>query len=606
MATAALLAASVGQAQNYTVATIAGGSARTGTPASMASLAGNDSGLAVDAAGNLYISDSGANVIRKVTPSGAISVVAGDVTKDSGGFYGDGGPAIGAGLNGPGAIALDSGGNLYISDLGNNRVRKVSTNGTISTVAGGGTSSTLGGQATRTYLPLVGGLAVDSSNNVYVGTSTGSGASGQVVKIAPSGTVTAFAGNPSVIYSPTNIGDGGPATGAFIALTGLAADTAGNVYIADAGDNRVRKVSSNGIITTIAGTNASNYSGDGGPASSAGLSTPRSVAVDSSGNIYIDDSGDYRIRKVTPDGTITTIAGTGSPGNTGDGGPAASATINSSSTIATGNGGFVYFTDVRASDGAGIIRVLEPIVAAPSISSGGVAPLNSPLNSIQPGEWVSIYGTNLANGTATWNGDFPTSLGGTTVTIDNKPAYLWYASPGQINLQAPDDTATGTVSVVVKTAGGSAMSNVTLGPFGPSFNLLDGKHVAALILRSDGSGAYGGGTYDIAGPTGTSLGYKTVAAKAGDAIELFGVGFGPTNPVVPAGKAFSGAAATTNPVQLLINNVPVPLGFSGLTSAGLYQLNITQLPASLGTGDVPLQATVGGVKTPSGVFFSLQ
>lgn len=136
--------------------------------------------------------------------------------------------------------------------------------------------------------------------------------------------------------------------------------------------------------------------------------------------------------------------------------------------------------------------------------------------------------------------------------------------------------------------------------------MLDGKHIAGIILRSDGSGAYGAGTYDIVGPTGTSLGYKTVAAKAGDTLQLFGVGFGPTNPEVPAGKAFSGAAATTSSIQVLINNVPVAPAFSGLTSAGLYQINLVQIPSGLGVGDLPIRATAGGVQTPSGVLISLQ
>ncbi len=232
-------------------------------------------------------------------------------------------------------------------------------------------------------------------------------------------------------------------------------------------------------------------------------------------------------------------------------------------------------------------------------------PLYSSSGTIQPGSWVSIFGSNLAAAAATWNGDFPISLGGTSVTINNKPAYLWYVSPSQINLQAPDDTATGSVNVVVTTSAGSAPSMVTLGPFGPSFSLLDNKHVTGIILRSDGSGTYGGGTYDIVGPTGTSLGYKTVAAKAGDVLELFGVGFGPTSPVVLAGKAYTGAAATTNPVVLSINNVAVTPTFAGLTSAGLYQINLT-IPAGLGSGDVALQATVGGVQTPSGVVLSIQ
>ena len=218
---------------------------------------------------------------------------------------------------------------------------------------------------------------------------------------------------------------------------------------------------------------------------------------------------------------------------------------------------------------------------------------------------MSIYGTNLASGTATWTGNFPTSLGGTSVTIDGKAAYLSFVSPGQINVQAPNDTATGAVPVVVTTAMGSGTSTVTLAsvcPFVlPARQQTRGRHhsesqrLRRLWRRR----------YDIIGPTGTSLGYPTVAAKAGDTIALFGTGFGPTNPAVPAGQAFSGAAPTTNPVTLRINNVSVTPAFAGLSGAGLYQLNLT-VPSGLGTGDVSLQATVGGVQTPSGVVISLQ
>jgi uncharacterized protein (TIGR03437 family) len=191
------------------------------------------------------------------------------------------------------------------------------------------------------------------------------------------------------------------------------------------------------------------------------------------------------------------------------------------------------------------------------------------------------------------------------VTVDGKYAYLWYVSPGQINLQVPDDAAIGTVSVVVTTGNGSATATVTLAEFAPSFLVLDGKHVTGIILRSDGSGAYGGGSYDIIGPTGTSLGYATVAAKAGDIVELFGTGFGPTSPVVAAGQAFSGAAPTADAVSLLINSVSVTPMFAGLSGAGLDQINLT-VPTGLGTDDVPLVATVGGVQTPSYVVISLQ
>jgi uncharacterized protein (TIGR03437 family) len=241
----------------------------------------------------------------------------------------------------------------------------------------------------------------------------------------------------------------------------------------------------------------------------------------------------------------------------------------------------------------------------PFISPNGIVPLYSVTATIQPGEWVSLYGNKLASSTTVWNGDFPISLGGTSVTVDGKAVYLWFVSPGQINFQAPNDLTIGVVPVVVTTAAGSVTSQVTLSTFAPSFSLLDSSHVAGIILRSNGSGAYGGGTYDIIGPTESSLGYVTVPAKPGDSLELFGVGFGPTTPIVPAGQPYSGAAPTTNSVQLAINGVTVIPSFAGLSSGGLYQLNFT-MPPAIGTGDVLLVAAVGGVQTQSGVVISLQ
>jgi uncharacterized protein (TIGR03437 family) len=240
----------------------------------------------------------------------------------------------------------------------------------------------------------------------------------------------------------------------------------------------------------------------------------------------------------------------------------------------------------------------------PTITPGGVVPLYSTTNIIQPGEWVSIYGSNLAAGTAQWNGDFPTTLGGTSVKINGKSAYIAFVSPGQINVQAPDDTATGAVSVVVSTAAGVSQSTVTLNAFSPSFDLIDKTHVAGIILRSNGTGAYGGGSYDILGPTGSCLGYRTVAAQTGDVVALFGLGFGPTSPSVPAGKPFSGAAPITSAFSLYLNGVSIEPTFVGLSSAGLYQVNLI-VPPGIGEGDVPVSAIVGGMQTQPGLFFSL-
>lgn len=247
------------------------------------------------------------------------------------------------------------------------------------------------------------------------------------------------------------------------------------------------------------------------------------------------------------------------------------------------------------------------LAQAPAISPDGVVPLFSKANitnTIQPGSWISIYGSNLAASTASWNGDFPTALAGTSVTVNGKPAYLWFVSPGQINVQTPDDTKTGAVTIGVTTARGSAFASVNLASFAPAFSLLDAKHVTGIILRTDTSGTQGGGTWDILGPTGNSLGYPTVAAAPGDSVVIFGVGFGPTLPIVPAGKAFQGAAPITNGLNLTINGTLVPTTFIGLSSAGLYQINLT-VPAGLGAGELPLVAS-NGSQTQSGVVISLR
>jgi uncharacterized protein (TIGR03437 family) len=243
----------------------------------------------------------------------------------------------------------------------------------------------------------------------------------------------------------------------------------------------------------------------------------------------------------------------------------------------------------------------------PTISPGGVVPNFGTSNTIQPGSWASIYGSNLATvSSAIWTGTFPVALGETRVSVNGKQAYLWYVSPNQINFQTPDDFVIGPVPVVVSTPAGNSSAMVNLGQASPSFSLLgDGKHLAAIIVRTDGSGAYGGGTYDIAGPTGSSLGYKTVAAKAGDTLELYGVGFGPTAPFVPAGRSFSGVAETINPVVIRVNNTTIVPRFAGISAAGLYQINIT-VPPGLGAGDAAVIATTAGVSTQTGIVLALQ
>jgi uncharacterized protein (TIGR03437 family) len=564
---------------------------------STAALLDTPRGVAVDAFGSLFIADSGNDRIRKVSSGGIITTVAGS---GANGFSGDGGPATSASMDQPRGVAVDSSGNLFFADYYNERIRKVSSGGVITTVAGNGKFGFAGdgGPATSASLNSPTGVALDASGNLYIADRDNQ----RIRKVSASGIITTFAGNGTASFS----GDGGPAASAALNYpTSVAVDASGNLFIIDRENHRVRKVSANGVITTVAGNGTASFSGDGGPATSASFNfdLDGAVAVDLAGNLFIADSYSNRIRKVSASGIITTVAGNGTSGFSGDGGPATSASLGYPINIAADAPGNLFIAEFVNNR----IRRVSTTVAssAPSIAPGGVVPVGSAVPTIQPGEWVSIYGTNLAGSTVTWTGNFPTSLGGTSVTINGKPAYLSLVSTGQINLQAPNDTATGTVPVMVTTANGTATANVTLAQFGPSFFLLDSKHVAGIILRTNGSGAYGGGTYDIIGPTGSSLGYPTVATRPGDTVEIFADGLGPTSPAVAAGQVYSGAAPTTNPVKLLINNVSVTPNFAGLSGAGLYQINLT-IPSNLGTGDLSLAATLGGTQTPPGAVISLQ
>ena len=188
---------------------------------------------------------------------------------------------------------------------------------------------------------------------------------------------------------------------------------------------------------------------------------------------------------------------------------------------------------------------------APIITPNGIVPIYSSSTTVQPGSWISIYGSNFASSVSVWTGNFPTNLDGVTVTIDNKPAYINFVAPTQIDVQAPDDTATGNnVPVVITTSTGTTNSTVTLGNFGPSLCVVGTTthYVAGTVQRLDGSGTQGGGAYDFIGPNGTSLGYATRPIKAGDIVTLWGVGFGPVSPPVPAGEVVpAGLHTATSP-----------------------------------------------------------
>jgi sugar lactone lactonase YvrE len=292
-------------------------------------------GLTFDGAGNLYISDRGCHVVRKVDTNGIITTVAGSTQ----GFSGDGGPATSAQLSSPRGLATDSSGNLYISDTYNNRIRMVDSSGNITTVAGTGAAGYSGddGAAIAAQLDYPLDVAVDSADNLLI-LDYGNYA---VRKVDGSGVITTVAGDGSWGYA----GDGGLATAAQLAgPNSITLDSADNLFIADTFNHRVRKVDISGIITTVAGDGVQSYTGDNAAATAAQLDTPNGVAVDGSGNLFIADTNNFRIRKVDGSGVITSVAKE-VKGYNGDNIPANSATLYNPRGVAADGSGNLYITD---------------------------------------------------------------------------------------------------------------------------------------------------------------------------------------------------------------------------------------------------------------------
>ena len=335
----------------------------------------NPNGVAVDSAGNLYIGDSSNNRIRRVDASGNISTIAGT---GAGSFGGDGGVATSAQINFPNGLAMDSAGNLYVADENNHRIRRVDAAGDISTFAGTGAGGIFGafggdgGPATAAAFRYPPNIALDSAGNLYIADY----GNRRVRKVDASGNISTIAGTGAAGFS----GDGGPATAAPVdGPTGIALDSAGNIYIADTNNHRIRKMDPSGNISTIAGTGSAGFGGDGGPATAAQINFPRHVALDGAGSLYIADASNHRIRRVDASGIISTIAGTGSGGFSGDGGAPTSAQINDPRGIAVDRASrYIYIAD---SDNHRIRRISgvaepapPPVVPVPEAPEPNQAP----------------------------------------------------------------------------------------------------------------------------------------------------------------------------------------------------------------------------------------
>lgn len=538
-------------------------------------------GMAIDRSGNLFIADYSDARVRKVS-QGVISTFAGCdplnpicVLNEPGDLAAATSIVIEVSN-----IAVDAAGNLYITDNGYNRVREVSPAGVLTNLAGTGQAGNINGAINNPS-----GIAVDRTGNLFVA-DTGNH---RILEIFPGGGMATYAGTGTQGFG----GDGGPATGAQLSSpNAVAVDLAGNLYIADTGNNRIRKVTPSGTITTIAGGAACCNANDGGPAANAFLAGPKGVALDGAGNVYIADTNSSRIRKIDANGVITTIAGTGTPGFSGDSGPATMAALNGPTGISFDLAGNLYVADsvnnrVREIIGAGV-STAQPTISA--VVNGA-----SFATGIAPGSWITIQGTGLAQTTRSWAaadfvaGNLPTTLDGVSVNVDGLPAYVAYVSPTQLNVLSPDDTASGPVRVQVFTSQGNSVFTANLTPFAPALFLFTAKYPAAV--HSDGT---------LIGNPGLLASGNFSPAKPGETIELFGTGFGLTTPPTAAGKLVTAPAPLANQVFVTLGGLTAQVTYAGVTESGVDQINIT-IPSSLPVGDAALSVTAGGVSAPGGL-----
>ncbi len=330
-------------------------------------------GIIADPLGNIYIADNTNHRTRQVT-GGIMETIAGTGVS---GFSGDGGQATAAELSNPADVAVDASGNIFIVDFTTERVREINTNGIISTIAGNGTAgfSGDGGQATAAEISNACGVSFDGSGNLYISDR----GNNRIRMVNTSGIISTYAGNGTGGYS----GDGGPATAAELrGQNGIQFDQAtGNLYIADYQNNAVRMVNSSGIISTVAGNGTGGYSGDGGQATAAQIANPMGVAIDPAGNLYLADHSNNRVRLVNTSGIITTFAGTGSASFSGDGGPASAAAISSPTGVCLDATGNLYISDA----GNARIRIVTGIptgISQPATALENVSVYPNPSNGI--------------------------------------------------------------------------------------------------------------------------------------------------------------------------------------------------------------------------------
>jgi sugar lactone lactonase YvrE len=537
-----------------------------------------------DAAGNLFFVETGNHVVRKFSSAGIVTTVAGNGVE---GFAGDNGPATAAQLDSPAGLALDSAGDLFIADSHNHRIREVSSaTGTITTIAGTGAPgfSGDGGPAKAAQLDLPTALALDASGNLYVADTNNH----RVRRIASAaGVIATVAGNGIEAFA----GDNGPATSASIdSPNGLALDSSGNLYIADTHNGRLRRVnSSTGLISTVAGAgvvagNVQSFGGDNGPATAAGLALPRGLTLDSAGNLYFADSANHRIRRISPAGTITTVAGQGTETFAGDNAPAVSASLDSPRSVAISPAGLLTLADTANQR----IRQLDALPApGPDIHTiAGLGTTSSSETLSLSGPSVVAYGsgsitaTLTASSTATGSVTFLDTYSGTQTTLGTANLNLDSATFSTSSLAA------GAHSIVATYPGDaghpaaqSSALALTVSPLAITAapnpaSILYGQPIPAL------SGTLSGVLAQDAG--------NVAAVFTSSAVALSPVGSYPIAATLTGSAAGNYSVSTASAVSLSIAQAPTQTSLSASTSSPGLGLPVTlTVQASSTTTGVP-------------------
>ena len=535
------------------------------------------SAIALNGAGSLYIADTGTQRVRQVLPTGVIQTLAGTGIA---GRAADNVVASAATLNAPMGVAVDAAGDVVFADEWNQIVRQVTADGRIHNLVGNGAVG-LGAEGlapSKTPLSEPCGVCTGHGGALFVVDTFNN----RVLQAAPQALVVTAAGNGV----PGDAGEGGPARLAQLNKpSACALNSAGDLFIADTWNHRIRKVDPSGVISTVAGTGALGFSGDEGPATAAGIDTPHGVAVDDNGDIFIADTGNNRIRLVTPDGVIHTIAGQDAAPFGGDGGPALSAQINAPGGLFLDGAGDLYFADT----GNNRVRRLVPAAAPPPPALVAMPPLAAVSAAsllpgpIAPGELIVIFGAGLGpeSGVSGWldsSGVLANLLGGAEVRFDGVPAPMFYAQSGQLNVQAP------------YTIAGSAATHVqTLYQGSPSGSL-------DLVVVNASPALF---------PVAVNLDGSPNSAMAptalGSILTFYATGEGLANGPNVSGQAAAAPYPTPLlPVTLTVAGFPAQILYAGSApgAVGLLQVNARVPAGFIPTGPVAAELTVGSAVAP--------